>query len=101
MPTQDSKQPGEFQSELWLMRAKELYNLKEQRKNIEALEKQMEIDLRSMQNNEPLEYGGIAYGYHTRPGNIDYESIPELKGVNLDQYRKEQVRVWKLQVKVI
>lgn len=37
---------------------------------------------------------GIRVARHYRNGSIDYQKIPELKDVNLDDYRKEGSWVW-------
>jgi hypothetical protein len=29
-----------------------------------------------------------------RKGNVNYKKVPELKGVNLDEYRGESITVW-------
>ena len=32
----------------------------------------------------------------TRKGNVDYSKVPELRGVNLDKYRKEPIESWRI-----
>ena len=53
---------------------------------------------------------GIAQGFHprtkirdllriqkiVRKGNVDYDKIPELKGVNKEKYRKEPIESWRI-----
>lgn len=36
----------------------------------------------------------IKWNKVTQKGNVDYKSIPELKGVNLDVYRKAPITKW-------
>lgn len=40
---------------------------------------------------------GISLCQVTRKGNVDYSKIPELKNVNLEQYRKHPINSWRLQ----
>jgi putative phage-type endonuclease len=40
--------------------------------------------------------GGVKLQTIVRKGNVDYKAIPELKGVNLDAYRKEPVSSWRI-----
>jgi putative phage-type endonuclease len=39
---------------------------------------------------------GVRVGKSTRKGLVDYKAIPELKGVNLDEYRKASSEVWRV-----
>jgi hypothetical protein len=90
-----------FQSELWLQKAKELYNIQQQRKLIEKTEKELSEQLKALQYNEPMVYGGIRYFYEERLGNINYEKISALKTIDFEQYRNPSVRVWKLNIESI
>ncbi len=60
------------------------------------MEKELANQLKELQGNEPLSFGGIRYFYEERIGSVDYSAIPELKQIDLDRYRKPIVRVWKL-----
>lgn len=82
----------------WLMKAKELYNLQQQRRFLEKREKELSLELQALSNNEEKSYGGIRYYYEIRTGYINYHEIPELKNVNLDLYRKPSMKAWKLVV---
>lgn len=87
-----------FNPEVWVKTAKDLYNLQQQRKNIEKTEKELALLLQKMQSNESLSYGGMRFFYEERKGLIDYGVVPELIGLDLEPYRKPPIRVWKLQV---
>ena len=85
----------------WLMKARELFNAQQRRKDIEKLESELATELRAMQEGKPKSFGGMKYSYDTRIGSVDYSAIPELKSVDLSKYRKPSVTVWKLAVEIV
>ena len=82
----------------WLTKARQLYNLKQQIKDLEAEASKIEIELKAIQHNETMEFGGVKYEKSTRPGSVDYSLIPQLMGVDLEPFRKSEIVVWKLKV---
>lgn len=44
----------------------------------------------------PFVCGDLKVDFIERPGTIDYKSIPELKKIDLEQYRKSPVQYWKV-----
>jgi len=82
----------------WLLKAKELWTIKKTIRKWQNIEKNLAAELRDIFDNDAHEYRGVRYYYELRDGAIDYSAIPELKGVNLNQYRKDAVVVWKLEV---
>ena len=85
---------------VWLSKAKELYNITQERLALEKKEYQISLGLRDMSDYRPYSYGGLSYYIETRLGAIDYGSIPELKNMDLNRFRKAPVKVWKLKVEV-
>lgn len=67
--------------------------------NIKILEKQEE-DIRSqlvfLSGETNSRGGGISLCQVSRKGNVDYSRVPELKGVDLDKYRKEPTSTWRI-----
>lgn len=49
---------------------------------------------------ESLERGEASFGWQTRKGTIDYSAIPELEKVNLEKYRKEEIKAFYFKRKV-
>lgn len=86
---------------IWVATATKLYNIKQQRKSIEREEQALEVSLRQLSGDKSIKHDQFNYFYEIRQGNVDYGSIPGLKGINLDAYRKPAVKVWKLVVEVI
>lgn len=76
--------------------AKELFEIQEKIKFLEAKKQQIATTLKEKCEFKTTLLGDYTYGIHTRLGNIKYENIPELKSVDLDQYRGAPVTVWKL-----
>lgn len=86
---------------LWLETAKNLYNLQLQRRSIEKQEELLAAQLKELSGNEEKQVDGIKYSYSLRIGSVDYAKIPELTGVDLNKYRKEPVKSWKLSIEAI
>ena len=76
--------------------ATELWEIQKIRKSYEEKEEQLKQQIKSICNDENYSAGGFTYSYIIRKGNVDYSRIPELKSINLDDYRKEDVKQWKL-----
>lgn len=75
---------------------------------IDALEKQIE-ELKNANkelaekilienNSSHVSVGGVTISRVTRQGAIDYASIPELRGVNLENYRKKSIEIINVRV---
>lgn len=43
--------------------------------------------------------GGVVISKQFKIGNVEYKNVPELKGVELDQYRKKGTSSWKIEAK--
>lgn len=80
----------------WEILANQAYKISQQRKELEAVEKELFAQLKELSCHQDATFGRWSLVSTTRLGNVDYGSIPELSGVNLDQYRKEGIRVWSL-----
>lgn len=81
---------------LWILAAEKLWEIKKQLKELEAKETHISQQLKQLSGNENTKGGGFVYEQTYRKGSIDYTAIPELDGVNLERYRKDDVPVWKL-----
>ena len=82
--------------EHWETLAGEVYRIQEQRKFYQMLEEQLVAKLKVASEYRPSYGKNFAYCVETRAGSVDYVVIPELRGVDLNQYRKPSVEVWKL-----
>ena len=50
----------------------------------------------AMAGNRSTIGSGYKLSKSIRQGNVDYKAVPELKGINLDQYRKGPVESWRI-----
>ena len=80
----------------WIAIARELQDTQNKLKFIKEKKIQIEGKLRELSDNVSSTGGGFKYKLHSRPGTVDYKSIPALKGLDLDEYRKEDQKYWKL-----
>lgn len=76
--------------------AKELWDITQKRKELAPQEFKIKKALISMAHNKTLMLGEFAFIKELRRGGISYSEIPELFSIDLEQYRKEDVEVWKL-----
>lgn len=80
----------------WEEAAKELYTIKEQRKYLQAVEIRLTSKLKSLSNDKNSRGNEFTFYAVTQKGLVDYSSIPELKNVDLEQYRKAERQAWYL-----
>lgn len=93
--TYSYKTAEEFNMEFDLL-AGEMYSHKLQAKHFKALADKAEEQLIELCRNTPHMTESYAFIMEARKGNVDYSKIPELHGVDLEDYRKENVKIWKL-----
>ena len=80
----------------WIITAQELLDIQEKLKFLKDRKFKVESNLRELSGNKSTELEGYKYNVFTRPGLVDYKSIPELKDLDLEKYRKEEQKFWKL-----
>lgn len=83
-------------SEEWKDAATQWAVVSKQLKAIEEKEKQYRNLLIKMAGENSAFGHGVKLTKIVRKGNVDYKAIPELKGINLDPYRKDPVESWRL-----
>ena len=83
---------------IWLEKAKNLYNIKKQIDELSKMEKSLSLELRDLSGNDMYQVDNIKYRWEERKGSVDYSLIPELRHIDLDPYRKEPIRIWKLEI---
>lgn len=80
----------------WVSVAAELHQLKQLIKEQEKKEAELSTLLRKLSDNKSAMLWNYIYNCEYRRGVIDYDLIPEIKTINLEQYRKPVVQSWKL-----
>lgn len=83
--------------EIWVQKAKEIYKIKQLRLHYEKLEKQLLCEFKVLNNGVNSIGRGYRFIISTRIGIIDYKSIPELKNVDLSQYRSKNIETCSLE----
>lgn len=77
--------------------AKEAYKLKQQISEFEARHKALMENLKRAAGGAEARFGNYKLGVTVRVGVVDYSSIPQLRSVNLEAYRKPGIVVYKLE----
>lgn len=93
---QDSDYKDKTGDSSWKAVASEYRNLCEQIKNLEDLKQTYRKELLKLSGEENCLGEGIRVMKTIMPGRIDYDEVPELKGINLEPYRKAPSTVWKV-----
>lgn len=86
----------ERNDEEWAAKAAYWKSLKKGITELEQLEKTVRADLISLADDKNIDGGGIRVSKHVRKSNIDYSIIPQLFGIDLEQYRKGETEYWKI-----
>lgn len=82
----------------WLRISCGYRNLCDQIKNLEELKEEHRRELIKLSGDQNCSGGGIKIMKSVIRGRISYDDIPELKGVDLDKYRKSSTTTWKIMV---
>ena len=84
------------QDERWGKTAQMIYDIKSKIKDLTAEEKELTALIREMSQGKNSRGSGFRFSHHIRKGSVDYKSIPEIKSINLDPYRKSPSSIWQL-----
>lgn len=85
-----------FCSQEWETMANDWKETNQRLKDLTAREKECRQALIKLAGDGNATGAGIKLTKSIRKGTVDYSKIPELDGVDLDQYRKEPVVAWRL-----
>ena len=80
----------------WIEVARELYEVQMLLKQYAAQEKKLKAHLQEMSEHKNAIGGGYKFTCIERNGTVNYKLIPELKEVDLDQYRGPGSESWQL-----
>jgi len=81
----------------WEVVAREAYKAQKRRKEYEEIEKKLLAQLKELSENQNCEGSGFRFQRIDRRGSVDYAAIPELKLIDLEQYRRDGIiSSWKL-----
>jgi len=82
----------------WRSTASEYRKLCEQIDNLEQLKAQCRKQLLTLSGDQNCLGDGVKVMKTILRGRVDYDAIPEIKGVDLDRYRKGSTTTWKVLV---
>ena len=95
-PLQDSDYKDMSGEPQWKGFAGEYRKLCEQIKNLEDIKDSYRKELLKLSGDQNCFGGGVRVMKTTMRGRVDYDAIPEIKGIDLDQYRKNSSSTWKI-----
>lgn len=81
---------------LWKQCASNWISVSLQIKDLEREEEELRKQLIFLSGESNTKGAGISLCQVNRKGNVDYTKIPELKGIDLDKYRKHGVSCWRI-----
>lgn len=81
---------------LWKQCASNWVSVSSQIKDLEREEEELRKQLIFLSGESNTKGAGISLCQINRKGNVDYTKIPELKGINLDKYRKGSTSSWRI-----
>lgn len=82
----------------WISSAEAVYKLQQKRKKIEEMERKALEELKILSRDVTTSGGRFLFAKEERKGSVDYKSIPILRGLDLEPYRKENVIYFKLSI---
>jgi len=80
----------------WSQAASRWIFVSQKLKDLEKEEEEARKELISLSENQNVMGSGVKLTRMLRRGNIEYSKIPELKGVNMETYRKKPIEYWRI-----
>ena len=80
----------------WKGVATEYCRVNEEIKGLEEIKEGYRKELLRLCADQNCLGGGVKVMKTVMRGRVDYEAIPEIKGINLDKYRKSSTTSWKI-----
>ena len=80
----------------WIEIARQYYEVQMQLKALSAQDKVLKAKIKELSDNKNAIGGGFRWTSIERNGLVNYKLIPELKEVDLDEYRGEGSQSWQL-----
>ncbi len=80
----------------WVQAAEKAYELQQLAKKYNDLKREAMNTLQSISKYRSKIDGGFCFELSHRKGSVNYKNIPQLKYVDLDEYRGNDVDIWKL-----
>jgi len=85
------------QNSTWEEKAEKLYEAQKLKLYYSKLSLKLMADLLESSEKKKSKGKTFVFHYSYKAGTIDYKSIPELASIDLNAYRKDDIKVWKLE----
>jgi len=95
-PEPDKNHYIEREDELWVECCTKLKSVIAQKKSLEEQEEALRNQLIYLSGESNTKGGGILLCQVEKRGNVEYSKIPELKGMDLEPYRKPSSLSWRI-----
>ena len=95
-PLEDSDYKDMSENPAWYALATEYRKINEQIKALEEKKESYRKEILKLCDDQNCLGEGIKVIKTTMRGRVDYDAIPEIKGINLDKYRKSPTTSWKI-----
>jgi putative phage-type endonuclease len=95
---QDADYKDMSENPIWEMNAMEYRKINEEIKGLEEVKESLRKELINLCQDQSCLGDGIKIMKTSVRGRVDYDVIPELKGIDLDKYRKSSTTTWKILV---
>lgn len=86
----------EKNDELWIAACEEWKKCHNQLESLKDREEELRDTIIALSGRSNAKGGGVRLSRVVRKGSVDYKSIPELREVDLDKYRKSPIESWRL-----
>lgn len=86
----------EIDDPLWTLYAEKWQEVQEKKKKLEEQEDHLRKQLIFLSGECNARGAGVTLCQVKRRGNIDYSKIPQLQGIDLEPYRKDNINSWRL-----
>lgn len=97
-PLSDKDYKDMTEDELWRATAKQWLNIKDEIESYEKIEEKLRAQLIALADQRNAIGSGIRLTKSLTKGAVDYDSIPELKDIDKEQYRKKPFTKWTLRL---
>lgn len=97
-PLQDNDYRDMSDEPHWKFYADQYRQLCEEIKGLEEIKENYRKELLKLSEDQNCRGGGIKVMKTVMRGRVAYDEIPEIKGIDLDKYRKSATTLWKIMV---
>ena len=87
----------ERSDEVFTLYANQWKEINNQIKDLQQIEESLRNEIIYLCEDKNTKGSGVSVSKISRKGNVEYNKIPELKNIDLEQYRKPEINCWRIQ----